>query len=167
MWVTDNQTNAPKAVLSAKPNLPSAEKDQRPHPWCYKKNQRTLYVKTNAPLMGFVPQTHPESVSIIKTNTTTPLGADEVMVTVVDGRGDDGCGIYKGDDGSMMGGDGVWLLWWWFWRRWRRVVASGVVDRVDRVKGSIFGFGRKARRKSFPPPAVVVAAGCTSGGRKT
>nr|GEX75502.1 hypothetical protein [Tanacetum cinerariifolium] len=42
--------------------------------------------------------------------------------------------------------------------RWRRrVVTSGVVDRVDRVKGSIFGFGRKARRKSFP--TAVVAGG--------
>nr|GEW33033.1 RNA-directed DNA polymerase, eukaryota [Tanacetum cinerariifolium] len=54
-------------------------------------------------------------------------------------------------------------LWWWF-RRWRRrVVASGVVDLIDRVKGSIFGFGRKARRKSFSVPATVVTGGRKGG----
>nr|GFB05210.1 hypothetical protein [Tanacetum cinerariifolium] len=37
----------------------------------------------------------------------------------------------------------------WGRRWWQRVVASGVVDRADRVKGSVFGFGRKACRKSF------------------
>nr|GEU92462.1 hypothetical protein [Tanacetum cinerariifolium] len=36
---------------------------------------------------------------------------------------------------------------------WRRVVASGVVDLIDRLIRKLFGFGRKARRKSFPAAA--------------
>nr|GEZ79753.1 hypothetical protein [Tanacetum cinerariifolium] len=54
----------------------------------------------------------------------------------------------------MMALWGGWRMWWWFKRWRRRVVASGVVDRVDRVKGSTFGF---AHRKSFS--AAVVAGG--------
>nr|GFB23809.1 hypothetical protein [Tanacetum cinerariifolium] len=41
----------------------------------------------------------------------------------------------------------------WGRRWWQRVVASGVVDRADRVNGSVFGFRQKARRKSFPAAA--------------
>nr|GEU32521.1 hypothetical protein [Tanacetum cinerariifolium] len=46
----------------------------------------------------------------------------------------------------------------WGRRWWRHVVASGVVDRVDQVKGSIFG----VRRKSLPEKFF----GGDSGGRR-
>nr|GEY34898.1 hypothetical protein [Tanacetum cinerariifolium] len=40
-------------------------------------------------------------------------------------------------------------LWWWF-RRWRwRVVASGVVDLVDRGGMSVFGVRRKSSPEKF------------------
>ncbi|GKA59192.1 zf-CCHC domain-containing protein [Tanacetum coccineum] len=48
----------------------------------------------------------------------------------------------------------------------RRVEARGIMDRVDPVKRSIFGVGRKTRRKSFPAAGDgdgsgrVVAGGC-------
>nr|GFB80268.1 hypothetical protein [Tanacetum cinerariifolium] len=68
--------------------------------------------------------------------------------------------------GNGGGFGGVLMRRWW-----RRVVASGVVDRVDRVKGSVFGFGQKARRKSFLTAAnsgrkwpEVVAGGSREGG---
>nr|GEY47938.1 ribonuclease H-like domain-containing protein [Tanacetum cinerariifolium] len=55
--------------------------------------------------------------------------------------------------GCEDGGIGV-RLWWWFWRWWRCVVASGVVDRVDRsgglswsLAGNLAGDdGRRCRR---------------------
>nr|GEU78734.1 putative ribonuclease H-like domain-containing protein [Tanacetum cinerariifolium] len=61
---------------------------------------------------------------------------DEVVWPAVDGdEGDD-----SGDDNDDIDG-GVGCGWRRRW--WRRVVASGVVDRVDRVKESIFGVRRK------------------------
>nr|GFA90134.1 hypothetical protein [Tanacetum cinerariifolium] len=44
----------------------------------------------------------------------------------------------------------------------RRVVESGIWDRIDRKAGNIFGFAGNPRRKSFPTatvwwPAVVMA----------
>nr|GEU92739.1 ribonuclease H-like domain-containing protein [Tanacetum cinerariifolium] len=50
--------------------------------------------------------------------------------------------------------------WWWRWCRWmdggygvgmkgRGVAARVIVDPVDRLIRNVFGFGRKARRKSF------------------
>nr|GEX18943.1 uncharacterized mitochondrial protein AtMg00810-like [Tanacetum cinerariifolium] len=39
----------------------------------------------------------------------------------------------------------------------RRVMKSGVWDRVDRSEGSLFGFAGNARQKSFPAAAAVVA----------
>ncbi|GJR00350.1 hypothetical protein Tco_0523334 [Tanacetum coccineum] len=62
----------------------------------------------------------------------------------------------------MGGGDGAAVEGWQ--RRWRRVAASDIVDRIDRVMKNNFGFGRKTRRKSFLAAAVagfrpVVAAG--------
>nr|GFA61930.1 hypothetical protein [Tanacetum cinerariifolium] len=51
----------------------------------------------------------------------------------------------------------VWRCWWSRWRgrreEWRRVVASDIWDRVERVVGSIFGFARNAHRKTFPAAA--------------
>nr|GEU73313.1 hypothetical protein [Tanacetum cinerariifolium] len=54
-----------------------------------------------------------------------------------------------------------WRLWWWF-RRWQRhVVASGVVDLIDREEGNVFGVSRKSSPKKFsggggwPEPAGV------------
>nr|GEZ10218.1 hypothetical protein [Tanacetum cinerariifolium] len=60
------------------------------------------------------------------------------------------CG--EGDGGSNGGGVGCGRG-----RRgeWRRVVASGVVDLVDRVKGSIFG----VRQKSFPAAMTAAVGG--------
>nr|GEY37436.1 hypothetical protein [Tanacetum cinerariifolium] len=64
----------------------------------------------------------------------------------------DGCGGF---------GEWQWLLEWGNgggeptvverqpWRWWRRVIASGVKDRVDREVGNIFGFAGSARRKKF------------------
>nr|GEY37143.1 hypothetical protein [Tanacetum cinerariifolium] len=45
----------------------------------------------------------------------------------------------------------------------RRVGESDVGDRLDRVVGSIFGFGRRTRRKTFP----ATAGGWRCGGRPT
>ncbi|GJS04253.1 hypothetical protein Tco_0320761 [Tanacetum coccineum] len=61
-------------------------------------------------------------------------------------------------------------LWWWWLRRdggdgdvvagcgcrrgWRHVAVSGYGDRVDRVMRITFGFGRNARRKTFPAAAA-------------
>ncbi|GJR54018.1 hypothetical protein Tco_1404539 [Tanacetum coccineum] len=58
-----------------------------------------------------------------------------------------------GDCGVTMMMTMVASVWWW-----QRVAASGGGDRVDRVMGSILGFGRK----SFPVavgwwPAAVAA----------
>nr|GFA40184.1 hypothetical protein [Tanacetum cinerariifolium] len=65
--------------------------------------------------------------------------------------------LMLGMESAMGGGGGCGVG-----TQGRGVVANGVVDRVDRVKGSVFGFGQKARRKGFPAMAVVVADG---GGR--
>ncbi|GKF80987.1 hypothetical protein Tco_0239589 [Tanacetum coccineum] len=53
-------------------------------------------------------------------------------------------------------------------RRWRRVAASRYGDRVDRVMRITFGFGRNARRKTFPAAAAwwPAAAAGGKGGRK-
>ncbi|GKE87451.1 hypothetical protein Tco_1564926 [Tanacetum coccineum] len=77
------------------------------------------------------------------------------MASVVDGVGDGGgmmrrwCGCGDevrggcddGDDDESGGGGET------------RVEARGSADRVDRLMRSIFGFGRKTRRKSFPAAA--------------
>ncbi|GKE15616.1 hypothetical protein Tco_1423193 [Tanacetum coccineum] len=51
-------------------------------------------------------------------------------------------------------------------RGWRRVAASGYGDRVDRVMRITFGFGRNARRKTFPAAATwwPAVAGVAGGG---
>nr|GEW81924.1 hypothetical protein [Tanacetum cinerariifolium] len=49
---------------------------------------------------------------------------------------------------------GVWRLLEWTNGEWRRMVESGVGDRLDRVVGSLFGFAGNARRKSFPTAAA-------------
>nr|GEV65154.1 hypothetical protein [Tanacetum cinerariifolium] len=94
--------------------------------------------------------------------TNTPIRYDD------GGGGSCGCGDgiqwWKGDGGDVAVAvaatcgccSGVW-------RRcsggrgrreeWRRVVASDIWDRIDRVTGSIFGFSGNARRKSFPATA--------------
>nr|GFA17150.1 hypothetical protein [Tanacetum cinerariifolium] len=68
---------------------------------------------------------------------------------------------------EMEAGVGVWRMsavmvdvrqWSDDAGEWRRVVASDIWDRIDRVTGNIFGFARNARRKSFP-------AAATAGGR--
>ncbi|GKC00530.1 hypothetical protein Tco_0986666, partial [Tanacetum coccineum] len=63
---------------------------------------------------------------------------DDVVVTVGDGGGDGavdgGCGA-AGDAAQQQGGG---------------VEASELVDRVDRVRRNIIGFGRKTHRKTFP-----------------
>nr|GFC56561.1 hypothetical protein [Tanacetum cinerariifolium] len=74
-------------------------------------------------------------------------GGDEMMwrwrVTMV---------VLGGDDGAAV--VGVWRLLEWTNGEWRRVVESGVEDRLDRVVGSLFGFVGNARRKSFPAAAA-------------
>nr|GEV99489.1 hypothetical protein [Tanacetum cinerariifolium] len=52
-----------------------------------------------------------------------------------------------GDGGGSGGVLTVAVEWGQRW--WRRVVASSVVDRVDRVKGSIFGVRQKSSPKKF------------------
>nr|GEV33449.1 hypothetical protein [Tanacetum cinerariifolium] len=66
-----------------------------------------------------------------------------------------------------------WSGWWqWrggevaadvvgLWRRGRRVVESGIWDRIDWKAGNIIGFAGNARRKSFP----AAAGGGGGGGR--
>nr|GFA46138.1 hypothetical protein [Tanacetum cinerariifolium] len=76
-----------------------------------------------------------------------------VAAVVVDVGGGVGCG-WGGDedDGDGVHGSRVVMMMyaWWRQRRWRRrVVASGVVDLVDRGGRSVFGI----RRKSFPAVA--------------
>nr|GEZ88575.1 hypothetical protein [Tanacetum cinerariifolium] len=66
-------------------------------------------------------------------------------------RGSDGSG-----DGDSGGGSGVT-------RWWQRVGESGIGDRVDRSKRSLFGFAGKSPPKKFFgggwPEMVVVAGG--------
>nr|GFB06522.1 hypothetical protein [Tanacetum cinerariifolium] len=62
----------------------------------------------------------------------------------------------------------IMVLGWW-----RRVVASGVVDLIDRLIRSVFGFDRKARRKSFSTMVnggggvVTVGRWCMAAGWRT
>nr|GEU97710.1 hypothetical protein [Tanacetum cinerariifolium] len=57
---------------------------------------------------------------------------------------DDGiCQTHSVSDGGGVAGYG------WGRRGWRRVVASGVVDRVDREKRTIFGVRRKSSPENF------------------
>nr|GEY86999.1 hypothetical protein [Tanacetum cinerariifolium] len=91
-------------------------------------------------------------------------GVERVMVEVMV--------VAPAADGDEGESGGAWwrVVWWWCGEgdggsngggadcgrgrrgEWRRVVASGVVDLVDRVKGSIFG----VRRKSFSAPVAVL-----------
>nr|GEU48885.1 hypothetical protein [Tanacetum cinerariifolium] len=68
---------------------------------------------------------------------------------------------------------------WWCWRRWsvaawvvvlavgrrrlpekwRRMTESVIVDRIDRVTGSTFGFAGKSPPEKFSGDGVVVAGG--------
>nr|GEU91315.1 hypothetical protein [Tanacetum cinerariifolium] len=74
---------------------------------------------------------------------------------------------WRGRGGEMMGAAVVrWLQWWrWCWLlemtamvgvvtvgdagEWRRVVTSGMVDLIDREKGSILGVRRKSSSEKF------------------
>ncbi|GKA30813.1 hypothetical protein Tco_0717118 [Tanacetum coccineum] len=91
------------------------------------------------------------------------------MVAVVlvcrGGDGDDGeGGVDDGVGGGRRldddGGDGAVVEGWQ--RRWRRVVASECGDRIDRVMGSIFGFGRKSPPENFSGGGGVMVAGVNS-----
>nr|GFC80268.1 hypothetical protein [Tanacetum cinerariifolium] len=68
------------------------------------------------------------------------------------------CSVGDGVGGGVVlavaAGDG-----WGQMEEWRRVVASDIWDRIDRVTGNIFCFGRKIRRKTFLAAAMVVAGG--------
>nr|GFA32541.1 hypothetical protein [Tanacetum cinerariifolium] len=95
--------------------------------------------KTNTLLAVTTTQTHPVVFSI-KTNAPLVV-AGGVAVTMVE--------QYRGDGGDE----------WW---RWRRVVASGVVDLIDREEGNVFGVRRKSSSEKFfdgdggwPMPAGV------------
>nr|GEX01071.1 hypothetical protein [Tanacetum cinerariifolium] len=70
---------------------------------------------------------------------------------VVDGSGVIGgvCRVGDGGDGDSGSGsvDGGGVV--------GRVGESDIWDRIDRLVGSIFGFGRKTRRKTFPAAAVA------------
>ncbi|GJU36355.1 hypothetical protein Tco_1184709 [Tanacetum coccineum] len=76
--------------------------------------------------------------------------------------------VWAEGDGHEDDGDGLKVVLEVIWWGGRVTAAGGVVgsrvtasdsgDRVDRVSGSIFGVGRKTRRKSFP------AAGDGGGG---
>nr|GEV09428.1 hypothetical protein [Tanacetum cinerariifolium] len=96
-------------------------------------------------------------------NTTTPLRADEVMVTMVDGHGDDGCSIYKGKDGSMIGGDGVQLMWWSsFW--WlvvggfdgEKAAAAAEVTAAAEVGSVVVGDANSGSNMAVGAEATVV-----------
>nr|GEY15379.1 hypothetical protein [Tanacetum cinerariifolium] len=50
------------------------------------------------------------------------------------------------------------------WTKGGVAAASDIWDRIDRSGRSIFGFGQKTRRKTFPAAAMVVAGG--GGGRR-
>ncbi|GKC04950.1 hypothetical protein Tco_0996560, partial [Tanacetum coccineum] len=83
-------------------------------------------------------------------------GSEDGALVVVWRRG--GVGSEGGDQRGGDDGDGVEVVLWWLrWggsrRRWRRVAASGYEDRVDRAMRIAFGFGRNARRKTFPAAA--------------
>nr|GFC05266.1 hypothetical protein [Tanacetum cinerariifolium] len=54
-------------------------------------------------------------------------------------------GVVSGAGGGSTADEVMMMVLEW----WRRVVASGVVDLIDRLIRRDFGFGRKARRKSF------------------
>ncbi|GJZ80478.1 mutator type transposase [Tanacetum coccineum] len=90
-------------------------------------------------------------------------GDAKVVVRLVDrwwcGDGDDDVGDGGGGRRRRLsgGGDGAAVEGWQ--RRWRRVAASGCGDRIDRVMGSIFGFGRKSPPEKF-------SGGGGGGGRR-
>nr|GEV69846.1 hypothetical protein [Tanacetum cinerariifolium] len=73
-------------------------------------------------------------------------GADEGVTAVVRGCGVWWCRRRRGSggsgDGDSGGGSGV-TRWWW------RVGESGIGDRVDRSKRSLFGFAGKSPPKKF------------------
>nr|GFA58988.1 hypothetical protein [Tanacetum cinerariifolium] len=62
-------------------------------------------------------------------------------------RGSGGSGDGDGGGGSRV------TRWWW------RVEESGVGDRVDRSKRSLFGFARKSPPENFSGGGGVVAGG--------
>nr|GEV11798.1 hypothetical protein [Tanacetum cinerariifolium] len=103
------------------------------------------------------------------------------------GWGSRGCNGDEGGDSGGDCGDGVVVRWlWWRWGGgggygdgscggcsggfggggWS-VVESDMVDIIDRVMGSLFGFAGNARRKVFwrRPEVVAVVAGWPAVGR--
>nr|GFB38690.1 hypothetical protein [Tanacetum cinerariifolium] len=61
---------------------------------------------------------------------------------------------------GRWGGSG----WWWCYAWGRRVMTSGMKDRVDRSKRSIFGFAGKSPTEKFSGGGGVVAV--VAGGRR-
>nr|GEV88393.1 hypothetical protein [Tanacetum cinerariifolium] len=96
------------------------------------------------------------------------VGVVVVMETAA-AKGNGGGEVNGGDKGGMMRWWlVVWRQWRWSdcggggcgWEEWRRrMVASDIWDRIDRNGRSIFGFGRKTRRKTFLAAAIAVAGG--------
>ncbi|GJY05934.1 hypothetical protein Tco_0371874 [Tanacetum coccineum] len=86
-----------------------------------------------------------------------------------------GVGYDDDDDGGGcgMGMAAVVVLWWRWWggsrRRGRRVAASDLVGRIDRLTRNTFGFGQKSPPEKFSGGGGVVVAGIRwwGGGRKT
>ncbi|GKD06501.1 hypothetical protein Tco_1181475, partial [Tanacetum coccineum] len=80
---------------------------------------------------------------------------------------------YDDDDGGGcgMGMAAVVVLWWRRWggsrRRGRRVAASDLVGRIDRLTRNTFGFGRKSPPEKFSGGVVVAGIRWWGGGRKT
>nr|GFC91248.1 hypothetical protein [Tanacetum cinerariifolium] len=77
--------------------------------------------------------------------------AGGMAVEVVAGSGV-GSGCCHGDGWPAAGAAGQRGVW-------RRVVASDIMDRVDRVIRILFGFARKSMQKKFFGGGVVVVAG--------
>nr|GFA61730.1 hypothetical protein [Tanacetum cinerariifolium] len=73
-----------------------------------------------------------------------------------------GVGDHGGGDEGGNGGCGVEVM-----EAGRRVVESDIGDRLDRVMGSIFGIGRKTRRKTFSATAGGRRLAGDGGGRLT
>nr|GFA58397.1 hypothetical protein [Tanacetum cinerariifolium] len=71
------------------------------------------------------------------------------------GDDDDVGGVCSGSSGESGGCDVVVAAEEWI----RRVIASGVRDRVDRLMESVFGLGRKNPPENFPAAAAWWPAG--------
>ncbi|GJU17803.1 retrotransposable element Tf2 [Tanacetum coccineum] len=85
-----------------------------------------------------------------------------------------GVGYDDDDDGGCgMGMAAVVVLWWRRWggsrRRGRRVAASDLVGRIDRLTRNTFGFGQKSPPEKFSGDGGLVVAVIRwwGGGRKT